>query len=186
MNEFIGRFCILIAPTELSSRTEEEKKEEGEVGKSFWDANVLNLIAESCKRKRKRGLIFVVTELAGLPVTVASLAYWQTQTLQTLVCIFHRFACQRASEQETVCLHPRNLIHDRIFSIQLLSVCWFQMFLFTWHWSCLIEYHVSARLPNELSELSDRASHAKQWHFSSPRACSTDTTYLLWGSSALK
>lgn len=66
----------------------------------------------SCKRKREG---FNLTELIGLPVTVASLAYWQTYTLQTLVCIFHCFACQ-CKPGKVACVRGTWFM---IFSIQI-------------------------------------------------------------------
>lgn len=73
----------------------------------------------SCKRKRER---LNLTELIGLPVTVASLAYWQTYTLQTLVCVFHCFACQCKPGK---CMRKRNLIHDFQYANRTLTPTYF-------------------------------------------------------------
>lgn len=93
----------MIALTKLLSWThqgqrrrkkEKRKIEEERKWRNHFRAQtgILNLFVQSRKQKRKRGLTSDVSELIGLPVTVASLAYWQTS--KTLVCIFHCFACK--------------------------------------------------------------------------------------------
>lgn len=104
-NGFTECFCIMIALTKLfwtqrpqgqRRRRKSEIKERGRKWRNNFGAQtgILNLFVEACKQEKERGLILVVIELSGLPVTVASLAYWQTYTLQTLVCIFQCFTCQ--------------------------------------------------------------------------------------------